>query len=98
MRLEEYLLRLGDEWAAAHGRALATLGGAIANDGKFFERLALGKSVTTARFQSALNYFREAANWPDGEMPGTVQQLLKNLDGIAVLAGESAHHDRDLAA
>lgn len=89
MKLEDYLIKLGEIWCAASGLEETTLGGRLANDGKLFGRLRAGGGVNTKRFQDFLQYFRDGANWPDGRVPQEAADLLDNFGNIAVDAASS---------
>ena len=89
MRLEEYLIHLGEAWCAATGLSPVTLGAKLANDGKLFTRLAAGKGVTTTRWQSFLSFFRNGDNWPESVIPDAACDLLDRLENIATEADAS---------
>ncbi|MFN7028416.1 MAG: hypothetical protein ACK4PC_03525 [Sphingopyxis sp.] len=84
VRLEEYLIRLGEIWCGAVDLKETTLGARLANDGKLFDRLRSGGGVTTGRFQDFLQFFRDGANWPAGRIPAEAGSLLDNFENIAV--------------
>lgn len=89
MKLEDYLIRLGEIWCRESGLEETTLGGRLANDGKLYRRLRDGGGVNTRRFQDFLQWFRDGASWPDGRVPQDAADLLDNLENIAVEAAAS---------
>jgi len=95
VRLEEYLIRLGEIWCQANDLAATTLGARLANDGKLFARLRAGGGVNTGRFQDFLSFFRDGGNWEGGRIPETAVALLDNLANIATDATASLDIARD---
>ena len=84
MTLIDRLVKLAQLWAAAQERELSTLGTLVAKDGKFFGRLAEGKTCTVALFERFLLFFREPENWPEGILPADAAALLDEVEFIAV--------------
>lgn len=84
MQLTEYLQRLSEIWATAHGRTLGALATQVANDGKFFTRLDAGMQPRVATFEKFLAFFRSGENWPDNRIPLSAAELLDRLENIAV--------------
>lgn len=84
MRLEDYLIRLGEIWCGATDLKETTLGARLANDGKLFGRLRSGGEVMTGRFQDFLHFFRNGDNWPGGRVPQDAVDLLDNFENIAI--------------
>ena len=89
MKLEEYLIRLGEIWCRETKLEETTLGGRLANDGKLFGRLRGGGGVNTKRFQDFLHFFRNGDNWPEQRVPQEAADLLDNFENIAVEAAAS---------
>ena len=60
-------------WAEATGGTFARLGREAINDGGFFTRLdSPNPSCTTATLEKFARFLGDAANWPDGMVPGDV--------------------------
>lgn len=89
MTLTDILQRLAVLWAGATARSLPRLGTIVANDGKFFERLAAGSRISVATWESFIRFFREPANWPEGTIPADAALLLDEIETIAVGAEPS---------
>lgn len=82
MTLTDYLSALADQWSKATGRTLVALGTQVANDGKFFARLAAGSAPRTPTWEKFLAFFRDGANWPDNRIPLAAADLLDQLSNI----------------
>jgi hypothetical protein len=72
------LLLTARTFADARGLSLARVGTLVANDGKFFTRLAAGRDCTTGMFDKTLRWFAEQwpaeLPWPEGvERPSIVE-------------------------
>lgn len=55
----------------------------VANDGKFFDRLAAGTMPRIGTIEKFLAFFRDGANWPDNVIPLQAAELLDRLENIA---------------
>ncbi|NIJ37891.1 hypothetical protein FHR22_002594 [Sphingopyxis panaciterrae] len=97
MRLEEYLIGIGEIWCTESDLKETTLGARLANDGKLFERLRGGGGVTTGRLQDFLRFFRDGANWPTGQVPQGAADLLNNFGTIAVAVSASTGQNDDVS-
>lgn len=93
MEIRDRLLTLATIWAEASNRSTATLATIVAKDGKMIDRLAAGRDCNSATADRFFRFFRDAANWPSGEVPGKVSAL---LDGVYL--GVGAHADPDTIA
>ena len=87
MTLIDRLRRLAQLWADAQGKELSTLGTMVAKDGKFFGRLADGKTCTVAIFERFLIFFRDPASWPAGEIPDDAAAALGEIEMLATMGG-----------
>jgi hypothetical protein len=83
MTLIDRLRRIAQLWADAQGKELSTLGTMVAKDGKFFGRLADGKTCTVAIFERFLIFFRDPASWPAGEIPADAAAELGEIEMLA---------------
>jgi len=82
MQITDYLTALADEWCKATGRSLPALGKLVANDGKFFERMANGTAPRTQTFERFLAFFRDGANWSDNVIPLAAADILDRFSHI----------------
>lgn len=60
---EQDLLALGETYSHHSGLTLKTVGLYVADDGKFFQKFAEGRSCTLKRANAVVSWFSE--NWPD---------------------------------
>lgn len=58
------LLTLADAYSSATGKSLARVATLCARDGKFFKRIAAGRSCTFPVFDRTVQWFSD--NWPTG--------------------------------
>lgn len=84
MRLVDDLMWLSNEWVEEQQRAndkvsLKTLSSRATNDGKLFTRIAEGRPISLATFETCLNYLAQGRNWPTGVVPAAVLQRLAAL-------------------
>lgn len=84
MTLIDRLLRLSALWAAASDRSTARLATIVANDGKILDRLEGGATCTVATYERFLGFFRESTNWPGDQIPAEAQELLGEMEAIAL--------------
>lgn len=79
---ELQLLELAKAFASHRGLALSTVSTYAANDGKFFNRLALGSGCTVKRAASLAAWFDE--NWDrDLEWPRDIPRPSANQEDAA---------------
>ena len=96
--LKSRLITAAEAWAAANGDApLSRLAKAVANDAKFFDRIAAGGGVNLATLENFGAYFLDAANWPEGEVPEDVRAFAHVVTGSPATATESAGNACDLS-
>lgn len=65
-------------------RSDSTLASRVARDGKLFERVRSGASVTTVTLERFFAFFRDAQNWKNAVVPARVSELLDGVDLSAV--------------
>ena len=59
MTMREKLIEDAEAFCRTNGGSLTTLGNTVANDGKFFSRLARGGDCTTSVYERFQAYFRD---------------------------------------
>lgn len=64
MTLVDQLLTLARVYSKARDLSQSRVSTLVFNDGKVFDRLSVGKDMTTGRFETAVRWF--SANWPEG--------------------------------
>ena len=80
MTLNERIVFLGDRWATATNRSVATLGSKLVNDSKIIDRLRGGAACTTTTADRFFGFFRDAVNWPGSIVPTDVSEQLDGVD------------------
>lgn len=83
MTLMDRLTRLAEMWSAATGRSQSRLATIVVNDGKLFQRVAAGTTITLSTFERFLRFFRDPANWPDAAIPSDAADFLDEIEAIA---------------
>lgn len=98
MTLMDRLTRLAELWSEATGRSQSRLATIVVNDGKLFQRVAAGTTITVSTFERFLRFFRDAANWPDGAIPPSAADFLDEMEAIATAPIETAGKSDNLTA
>lgn len=80
--LVERLKAAAQQWVDAHGASLARLGRAVMNDGGFFSRIDGNPVTTTATLERFARFLGDAANWPNGDVPGEVAAFV-HVTGVS---------------
>lgn len=80
MSLIDHLQSIASAWSEQTGRSLARLSTIVLNDGKFFDRLAAGKTCTVDSYERFVGWLADPANWPDAMIPDHVRPLLPVVD------------------
>lgn len=76
------LLALADAYSTATGKSAARIATLCARDGKFFKRIAAGRSCTFPVFDRTVQWF--ADNWPEGaEWPVAMTRPISSKPRVA---------------
>lgn len=82
MTFHSVLLELADIWTESTGRSAARLSTLVSKDGKTLGRITAGGSCTVTMFDRFVKFFAAAENWPDGEIPTSVEARLAQLRAV----------------
>lgn len=93
MSLIDHLQSIASAWSEQTGRSLARLSTIVLNDGKFFDRLAAGKTCTVDSYERFVGWLADPANWPDAMIPDHVRPLLPVADTTPKCPDRSPEND-----
>lgn len=75
MTLIERLTALAEIWARENDRSLSRLATIVVNDGKLFDRIACGGSLTVATYERLISHLATPGHW-SGPIPEDALRLL----------------------
>jgi len=75
MTLIERLTALAEIWARENDRSLSRLATIVVNDGKLFDRIACGGSLTVATYERLISHLATPGHW-SGPIPDDALRLL----------------------
>lgn len=91
---EASLITIADAYAGAvakhGGKSLARVATIVVNRGSFFDRIREGGGCSARNLDRIAEFFREPANWPQGELPLAASAALEGIGRPISSAAEQA--------